>query len=283
MSAPLNALIASLNCVESHLREPLSVAEMAAAAGYSIFHFERLFNKNTHHTPYDYLIRRRLSASVQELTQTKRRITDIAADYQFQNLETYSRAFRRMFNMQPSQCRAQKSLDPRFLLRPRTLAHLQNISQGDFLHPDLSPHPRRSLAGWMTRLTNPEQTHELLSILRAAMPNAPAWYGVNLYPQDWTKTGAFYLAAVETPTTDALLPTFVRYNLPGGIYATFKHPSDPANLPITRDYACQTWLPRTGKAIHSHFDLEIHRPNGCQYLLKVQETGKQAEEQNDSG
>ncbi len=270
MSETLTALAASLACVEARLREPINVADMAAAAGYSLFHFERTFNKAVHHTPYDYLIRRRLSASASELTQGGRRITDIAADYQFQNTETYSRAFKRMFGAQPSQFRAEKNLDPRFLLSPRTLAHLQHNALGDFLHPDSSPYPERILAGWMTRLSSPNQTHELLAALREAVPNAPAWYGVTLYPEDWTKNGAFYLAAVESPASEAFPLTFVHYSLPGGEYVAFSHPTDPVCLPLTRDYAYQTWLPRSAQSAESHFDLEIHRPgDACQLALKL--------------
>ncbi|PKN92130.1 MAG: hypothetical protein CVU44_15965 [Chloroflexi bacterium HGW-Chloroflexi-6] len=270
MSETLTALAASLACVEAHLREPISVADMAAAAGYSIFHFERTFNKAVHHTPYDYLIRRRLSASADELIQGRRRITDIAADYQFQNTETYSRAFKRMFGAQPSQVRAEKALDPRFLLAPRTLAHLQNNALGDFLHPNTSLYPERPLVGWMTRFNSPNQAHDLLAALREAVPNASAWYGVSLYPADWAKNGAFYLTAVELPASETLAPTFVRYTLPGGEYVAFSHPADPVCLPLTRDYAYQTWLPRSAQSAESHFDLEIHRPgNPCQLALKL--------------
>lgn len=270
MSDALTALAASLACVEARLHEPISVADMAAAAGYSLFHFERTFNKAVHHTPYDYLIRRRLSASAAELIHSERRITEIAADLQFQNTETYSRAFKRMFGTQPSQFRADKNLDPRFLLAPRSLAHLQNNALGDFLHPDSTLYPERPLAGWMTRLTSPEQTHELLAALREAVPNAPAWYGVSLYPADWTKNGAFYLAAVELPASEALAPTFVRYSLPGGMYVAFSHTSAPAALPLTRDYAYQTWLPRSAQSAESHFDLEIYQPaQPCQLALKL--------------
>lgn len=270
MSDTLTAISACLAYTENHLREAISVADLAAAAGYSLYHFERTFNKTVHHTPYDYLIRRRLSACASELVHTRRRITDIAADSQFQNTETFSRAFKRMFGLQPNRFRAEKRLDPRFLLKPRTLAHLQNNALGDFLHPNTTQYPERQLAGWVTRLTSPDQTHDLLAALREAVPNAQAWYGVTLYPPDWIKNGAFYLAAVEIPVSGNLLPTFVRYNLPAGVYVAFTHPSEPECLALTRDYACQTWLPRVGKTINPHFDLEIHNPNNIsRFVLMI--------------
>jgi predicted transcriptional regulator YdeE len=122
----------------------------------------------------------------------------------------------------------------------------------------------------MIRLTSPDQTHELLAALREAVSNAPALYGVTLYPADWIKNGAFYLAAVELPASETLAPTFVRYSLPGGMYVAFSHTSAPATLPLTRDYAYQTWLPRSAQSAESHFDLEIYQPGQlCQFALKL--------------
>ena len=69
------ALIAqALDFVELNLKEPIAVADMAGAVGYSLYHFCRTFNQATHHTPYDYLMRRRLAESAQTLLQTDEKI-----------------------------------------------------------------------------------------------------------------------------------------------------------------------------------------------------------------
>ena len=98
----LTAICRAVDFVEDNLTEVITVADMAAAASYSLYHFSRTFNHVVHHTPYDYFMRRRLSESARQLAETDRKIIDIALDYQFNNPETYSRAFRRMFGVQPS-------------------------------------------------------------------------------------------------------------------------------------------------------------------------------------
>ena len=57
----------AIEFIESHLQEDITVAQIADAAGYSLFHFMRKFNQMVHHTPYDYLIRRRLTEAAKAL------------------------------------------------------------------------------------------------------------------------------------------------------------------------------------------------------------------------
>ena len=90
----LTAIGKALDFIEDNLEENIGVADMADAAGYSLYHFCRVFNSIVHHTPYDYLMRRRLSESARALVETDRKIIDVAFEYQFNSPETYSRAFK---------------------------------------------------------------------------------------------------------------------------------------------------------------------------------------------
>lgn len=79
----LPAIVRAIDVMEDHLREPITLAEVAEAISYSLYHFCRTFARATHHTPYDYLIRRRLSEAARALLRTDQRIGEVAADYQF--------------------------------------------------------------------------------------------------------------------------------------------------------------------------------------------------------
>ena len=123
MSEQLQAIHTALQYIEDHLHDEIAVADIAAATGYSLYHFIRTFNQAVHHTPYDYLMRRRLSEAACALLDSDDRIIDIALDYQFNNHETFSRAFKRMFDTQPSQWREvgripRRSLMPALKCRP---------------------------------------------------------------------------------------------------------------------------------------------------------------------
>ena len=79
----LDSMYAAVEFIEANLRSPIRVADMAASVSYSLYHFCRTFNAAVRHTPYDYLMRRRLTESARELVESDRKIIDIACDYQF--------------------------------------------------------------------------------------------------------------------------------------------------------------------------------------------------------
>ena len=151
MSEQLAAIYTALEFIEGHLRKDVTVADIAAAAGYSLYHFIRTFNQAVHHTPYNYLIRRRLSEASRELIISQRHILDIAFDYQFNNPETFSRAFKRMFGMQPSQWRSRGFTPYRSLLPALSLDYLAHINQRGISHPKIVEIKTTHLIGLMSQ------------------------------------------------------------------------------------------------------------------------------------
>ena len=254
MNEQLAAIYAAVVYVEDHLREPIGVGEMAAAAGYSLFHFVRTFNRVVHHTPYDYLMRRRLTEAARELVGSQRLILDISIRYSFNNPETFARAFRRMFATQPSQFRTAHLLDARRVQSPLTLAHLQHLHQGTYLRPQWVEYEDLHLAGLMAPIQSPADIPALWQRLAVESPPAPA-YGITSYsPQG---TPEFYMAAY--PVADAAHTPFnlVGKTIPAGSFARFIHKGPIETLPLSRDYIYQTWLPKSGCRLA--FPLEIER------------------------
>jgi AraC family transcriptional regulator len=146
----LNAICSALDFVERNLTEEITIADMAAAAAYSLYHFSRTFNRVVHHTPYDYLIRRRVSESARELHATDRKIIDVALEYQFNNPETYSRAFKRVLGVQPRQWKDLGRPDERLLLPRLTRDYLEHINRLGHLRPVLKRLKPLRLVGVMT-------------------------------------------------------------------------------------------------------------------------------------
>ena len=142
-----DAMYAAVEFIEANLKQPIRVADIAESVGYSLYHFCRTFNATVRHTPYDYLMRRRLSESACKLVRSERKIIDIAYDYQFNNPETYSRAFRRMFAIQPSQWRHRGLIEERRLMPRFSLAYLEHINRGNHLKPVLVEKEAFQLAG----------------------------------------------------------------------------------------------------------------------------------------
>ena len=158
----LDSMYAAVEFIEANLKQPIRVADMADSVSYSLYHFCRTFNATVRHTPYDYLMRRRLTESARELVQSDRKIIDISYDYQFNNPETYSRAFRRMFAMQPSQWRKRGLIEDRRLMPRLSLAYLEHINRGEYLKPVLVEKGAFQVAGLMTLVAGDRAVTEKL-------------------------------------------------------------------------------------------------------------------------
>ncbi len=248
--------------IEHNLKEEISVADMADAVSYSLYHFCRTFNKVVHHTPYDYLMRRRLTESALELRETDRRIIDIAFDYCFNNPETYSRAFKRMFGTQPSQWKKRDKIDSRFLMSKLTLAHIRHINEKTSPKPILVEKDAFRVAGVMALV---QHDHHIISrlwdILQQELENRTGddYYGIIWYPKDWEARGFLYMAAVEAWSFDIVDSALVIKEIPARKYARFTHKGAQVDLKLTRDYIYQTWLPKSGEALACPMEIEVYR------------------------
>ena len=90
------------DCIDQHLREPISLHMLAQAAGYSPWHSARLFKEMTGKTPFDYIRSLRLSKAAIKLRDEQIRVVDVAFDFVFESHEGFTRAFSRQFGLSPS-------------------------------------------------------------------------------------------------------------------------------------------------------------------------------------
>ena len=92
--------------INRHKNEELSLADVAKAAGASVFHFCKVFHKATGLKFTDYVARMRLEDARNRLLNPNLRISEIAYDVGFQSLTQFNRTFKRVFNQSPSDFRA---------------------------------------------------------------------------------------------------------------------------------------------------------------------------------
>ena len=91
-----------LSWLEGHLDQPLSLDNVAAKAGYSKWHLQRMFKDVTVKPSVPDIRARRLSKSAVALRLTARPILDIALQYRFDSQQTFTRAFKKQFNLTPA-------------------------------------------------------------------------------------------------------------------------------------------------------------------------------------
>ena len=92
--------------IDKHKTEELSLADVAKAAGASVFHFCKVFHKSTGLKFTDYVARVRLEDARNRLLNPNLRISEVAYDVGFQSLTQFNRAFKRVFGQSPTEFRA---------------------------------------------------------------------------------------------------------------------------------------------------------------------------------
>jgi len=100
-----------LSWLEGHLDQPLSLDNVAAKAGYSKWHLQRMFKEVTGHAIGAYIRARRLSKAAVALRLTSRPILDIALQYRFDSQQTFTRAFKKQFVQTPALYRRSEEWD----------------------------------------------------------------------------------------------------------------------------------------------------------------------------
>lgn len=92
---------AAIERIEAGFAEPLSLADLAAEAGLSPYHFLRVFRRVTGTTPHQYLVSARLRHAARLLLSSGRPVTDIAYDAGFSDLSNFVRTFHRAVGLSP--------------------------------------------------------------------------------------------------------------------------------------------------------------------------------------
>lgn len=98
----LERLQSSLDYIEGNLRAELALEELAALAGYSLYHYCRLFRAATGMSAGQYILRRRLLHAGYAIARGGSGI-DTALDYGFDTYAGFYRAFVREFGCTPSE------------------------------------------------------------------------------------------------------------------------------------------------------------------------------------
>lgn len=251
-----------LEYVDEHITDDISPDLLAARAGFSTWHFCRVFQWGTGYSVMAYVRNRRLAFAAYELT-LGRRILDISLEYGFETHSGFSKAFRRYFGYSPGTYRLHAHCDRPF---PPSLPRTNNyLNGGIILEPKFVTLPAVKLAGYALKTTTsdgenskaiPAFWSDYMSDGRMERLHAESFlkkhdeYGA-CFPED-PETGEFeYVIGVE-PKDGATIPDGYHVcELPPATYAVFSTPpSNPTNfvpaIQGTWNYIFNEWFPKSG-------------------------------------
>lgn len=91
--------------IKEHITEPITLSQLAAAAGYSPWHSARIFKELTGKAPFEYIRSLRLTKAAIKLSDRDVRIVDVALEFVFDSHEGFTRAFSKEFGVTPQNYR----------------------------------------------------------------------------------------------------------------------------------------------------------------------------------
>ena len=227
--------------IEAHRDEPMTVAELAAVAGFSPYHFSRLFTARFGTSVMGYVRLCRLQTAALRLTgDAPPPLVELAFACGFESQEAFTRAFRRRYGVPPGQFKREALKQPRPFKET-----VMPASAKVELQKDLVPRAAFAVAGVGALFTEenmsgiPALWPRLIRALPLAGQADARTYGVCQMAD--TKEGVLrYIAGVEV-TGDAPLPDgFERIALAARTYAVFRltldgsalHPQMQAAMPM---------------------------------------------------
>ena len=230
--------------VRARLDERLTLETIAGVAGFSPYHFHRIFRVAFGENLSAYVLRHRMYRAAHELRYGERSITEIALRCGYESPSAFGRVFSRVFGTTPSAYRAANGEQP---LVPRdSLPDWGRIPEPRF--EEYAPRDALSLhyGGPFDRLDPVMTRLYRIAIARRFLPGAHV-FGVSSGSPDLDDHETLrYDACVSlTPAADLVgaradgLRDFV---VPGGKYAVFRHRGPYQRITHAYDVLFASWV-----------------------------------------
>ncbi|MGM3190721.1 MDR efflux pump AcrAB transcriptional activator RobA [Dickeya dadantii subsp. dieffenbachiae] len=277
-----------LNWLEGHLDQPLSLDNVAAKAGYSKWHLQRMFKDVTGHAIGSYIRARRLTKAAVALCLTSRPILDIALQYRFDSQQTFTRAFKKQFAQTPASYRRSDDwntfgIHPPIRLGAFTMPQPQFVTLPETQLVGLTQSYTCSLEQ-ITCFRTEIRVHFWRQYLGEAKQVPPVLYGLHHSRPSKEKDDeheVLYTTALEPHHVPEGVHPGEPVVLPSGDYAMFIYegPADDLQDFIITLY--DTCLPTYKLTRRKGFDAERFYPKGhketeppkiirCEYLIPIQ-------------
>ncbi len=262
-----DVILKSVQFIERNLKTEIDVFKVSREVCYSLYHFIRLFQSVTGYSPKNYIQQRRLTEAVHELRNTDKKIADIAYDFQFGSHESFSRAFRKQFNVNPSEIRNGYSLSVLPLVTPITADYIYQSDKVRYIPPELVELPETTLVGISFFISDDSEIKDLSKewarfineIQTVKYKTTPErYYQVQYWSENQEIGGLFFFTGVEVTQVADLNPLLVIKTIPKGKYLRFIHKGLSNKVGYTYKYIYTQFLPDTEYKLTKPLNFEFY-------------------------
>jgi AraC family transcriptional regulator len=262
------ALNSSVNYIEQNLKNRFEMEDVADRAGFSLFHFMRVFYSFTGYTLKGYIRERRLSDAARELLRSNKKVLELATEYCFESSETFIRAFKKEFKETPNQFRKKKQL---IKYTPRLKVQICRITKGEMkMDCKIKDMDDIRVVGIKRKIVTRESKQQIAALwddflshknknenLRTAQTVGicfpePKYLEQQPEPDDtW-----FYMAAVIVKDDVDIPDGLIEHTIPASKYAIFTHKGSFEKLHETYKFISVDWIQQVDYEFYLHEEIE---------------------------
>jgi AraC family transcriptional regulator len=260
-------LMRGVRFIERNIERRLSLAEVAAEAALSDYHFHRLFRARYGMAVMDYVRRRRLTQAAEQLLRTPAPIIEIAMNAAFESQAAFTRAFRRIYATTPGAYRSRGRDVPWMSVEPLNddvLCALPELGRGS---PSLRWCDELRVAGLEACFTG-EARRDIPALWQRfaeTMPRrlVPGARFIGLSDGSRIgREGLFRYHGRVGPGRRCAAPAgLTPRSLAAGIYLCFDFEGAPERLPSAIDYILGAWIPGSGQVLREAPSFELYDPD----------------------
>lgn len=264
----------AIDYIENNLNNKLEISDISKHIAFSHWYFQRIFCSVTGDTVKDYIRNRRLTNACKDLSETKKRIIDIAFDYQFESQESFSRAFKKLFGINPGQYRNHQISLPLYEKLRLTDQYLENLYRSIKMEPKIIEWKQCNVIGMSANfisICSDDKNNfaviptlwEIFNSNIKNIDNKKSSVCLGIYepvPEFYRqKDGELvYTACTEVEKIDSIPKGMIARTIPDGKYAVFTHKGKLINLENTIRYIYGSWFNNSNYHIDNRPEFELY-------------------------
>lgn len=285
------AIQKTLDYMEEHYEEALTIEQLSSIAHLSRFYYQRLFYRLTGYTVSEYLRSVRLKMAAGLLKADNGKIMDIAMQCGFSSHSTLTRAFRQCYGMSPAEYRASSDIHLDHVIKPELRMQYTLVDEGvPLICDDMVLEIQRRVQKeplWFSGYTKEDESAKIAqpkeNTLVAlwdrleqddVLQHAALDEGNDILTPSQTPGAFTYMAAVHTAEP---VKGYTAFEMPVGTYAVCEYEAESFEdlvqkaLYKTSAYLFEVWLPRHGYACDAFLIQRYIRPKqeDCRLQLWV--------------
>ena len=285
------AIQKTLDYMEEHYEEELTIEQLSTIAHLSRFYYQRLFYRLTGYTVSEYLRSVRLKMAAGLLKADSGKIMDIAMQCGFSSHSTLTRAFRQCYGMSPAEYRASSDIPLDHLIKPELRMQYTLVAEGvPLICADMVLEIQRRVQKeplWFSGYTTEDESAKIAQPTENTLvelwdrleqddvlQHAALDEGNDILMPSQTPGAFTYMAAVHTAEP---VKGYTAFEMPVGTYAVCEYEAESFEDLVQKAlykasaYLFEVWLPRHGYACDAFLIQRYIRPKqeDCRLQLWV--------------